>query len=154
MEYAPRTGDRCLRQTTTRCFAKENGRSIELPCGLYFRAAVRRRKGLPLGQLVVVSNRVAIPEKSASARAGGLEVAVNAALRQRPGIWFGWSGRIATHGTITAQRTVDKDVTYPGKCTAWGRISPKVLIFRAIKIAIQINAVFRRASPAMIGYML
>ena len=65
-----------------------------------------------MGQLVVVSNRVAIPEKSASARAGGLEVAVNAALKQRPGIWFGWSGRIATHGTITAQRAVDKDVSY------------------------------------------
>jgi len=29
-----------------------------------------------LGQLVIVSNRVAIPEKNAMARAGGLEVAV------------------------------------------------------------------------------
>jgi len=65
-----------------------------------------------LGQLIIVSNRVAVPERSTSARAGGLEVAVNAALKQRPGIWFGWSGRIATHGTITAQRAVDKDVTY------------------------------------------
>jgi trehalose 6-phosphate synthase len=42
-----------------------------------------------LGQLVVVSNRVAVPEKNAKARAGGLEVAVNAALRHKSGIWFG-----------------------------------------------------------------
>jgi trehalose 6-phosphate synthase len=42
-----------------------------------------------LGQLVIVSNRVAIPEKNAMARAGGLEVAVKAALKHKTGIWFG-----------------------------------------------------------------
>jgi trehalose 6-phosphate synthase len=41
-----------------------------------------------VGQLVIVSNRVAIPEKNA----GGLEVAVKAALKRKSGIWFGWSG--------------------------------------------------------------
>jgi len=46
-----------------------------------------------LARLVVISNRVAVP-KSGS-RAGGLEVAVNAALKQNPGIWFGWSGRMS-----------------------------------------------------------
>ncbi len=30
-----------------------------------------------------------------SARAGGLEVAIRAALRRRGGLWFGWSGRVA-----------------------------------------------------------
>jgi trehalose 6-phosphate synthase len=49
-----------------------------------------------LGQLVIVSNRVAIPEKNAKARAGGLEVAVKAALKDKTGIWFGWSGKVAT----------------------------------------------------------
>jgi trehalose 6-phosphate synthase len=49
-----------------------------------------------LGQLVVVSNRVAIPEKIAKVRPGGLEVAIKAALKDKTGIWFGWSGKIAT----------------------------------------------------------
>jgi hypothetical protein len=42
-----------------------------------------------VGQLVVVSNRVAVPEKSTSARAGGLEVAVNALKRD---LVFGLAG--------------------------------------------------------------
>jgi trehalose-6-phosphate synthase len=63
-----------------------------------------------VGQLIIVSNRVSVPEKGASARAGGLEVAVNAAL-ERSGIWFGWSGRIATRGTIATHmvRTLLRD---------------------------------------------
>ena len=65
-----------------------------------------------MGQLIVVSNRVAVPEKSTSARAGGLEIAVNAALNQRSGTWFGWSGKIATHQTIAAQRVVHNDTTF------------------------------------------
>jgi trehalose 6-phosphate synthase len=48
-----------------------------------------------LGQLVIVSNRVAIPDKNAKARAGGLEVAVKAALKRKSGVWFGWSGTTA-----------------------------------------------------------
>ena len=63
-------------------------------------------------QLIVVSNRVAIPERMASAGAGGLEVVVKAALKGRSGIWFGWSGRSATHGKIATQRVVEKEVTY------------------------------------------
>jgi trehalose 6-phosphate synthase len=65
-----------------------------------------------LGKLVVVSNRVAVPENSANARAGGLEVAVNAALKERSGIWFGWSGKIATHETTATQKAVHKDITF------------------------------------------
>jgi trehalose 6-phosphate synthase len=59
-----------------------------------------------LGQLVIVSNRVAIPEKNAKARAGGLEVAVKAALKHKSGIWFGWSGKVAT------QEVVHDKITY------------------------------------------
>jgi len=49
-------------------------------------------------RLIVVSNRVAVPGAEAPRQAGGLAVAVNAALKQREGIWFGWSGRVAEDG--------------------------------------------------------
>jgi trehalose 6-phosphate synthase len=65
-----------------------------------------------LGRLIVVSNRVAVPERHTSARAGGLEVAVNAALKQKSGIWFGWSGKVAAHSRIATQKVVDKEITY------------------------------------------
>lgn len=44
-------------------------------------------------RLVVVSNRVAVPEEAGGARAGGLAVALQEALAQAGGVWFGWSGR-------------------------------------------------------------
>ena len=46
-----------------------------------------------MSRLVVVSNRVGVPD--GSKRAGGLEVAIRAALERRGGLWFGWSGRVA-----------------------------------------------------------
>ena len=71
------------------------------------------RRGPLLGQLVVVSNRVAIPEKDAKARAGGLEVAVNAALKHKTGIWFGWSGKVAAaHTKIATRKVVHDKITY------------------------------------------
>ncbi|TCT03913.1 alpha,alpha-trehalose-phosphate synthase (UDP-forming) [Aquabacter spiritensis] len=47
-----------------------------------------------MSRLIVVSNRVAVPQAGGKAAAGGLAVAVNAALKDRSGVWFGWSGRI------------------------------------------------------------
>jgi trehalose 6-phosphate synthase len=47
-----------------------------------------------VSRLIVISNRVAVPESASEASAGGLAVAVQAALSGRDGIWFGWSGRI------------------------------------------------------------
>src|SRR5215211_924321 len=44
------------------------------------------------GRLVVVSNRVPIPSGADSPSAGGLAVALEAALKQQGGLWFGWSG--------------------------------------------------------------
>jgi trehalose 6-phosphate synthase len=44
-----------------------------------------------MSRLVIVSNRVAVPDESA---AGGLAVALQAALEETGGLWFGWSGRI------------------------------------------------------------
>jgi len=59
-----------------------------------------------LARLVVVSNRVAVPDGKSGGRAGGLEVAVKAALRHRKGVWFGWSGKIARKGEASETSTV------------------------------------------------
>ncbi len=45
-----------------------------------------------MSRLVVVSNRVAVPGES---RAGGLAVGLLGALKERGGLWFGWSGKVA-----------------------------------------------------------
>ena len=45
-------------------------------------------------RIVIVSNRVAVPDSARTPVAGGLAVAVKAALKNRDGLWFGWSGRI------------------------------------------------------------
>ena len=63
-----------------------------------------------MARLVVVSNRVGLPE--GRARAGGLEVAIRPALRHRRGMWFGWNGRV-TENDPGPPRTVEHDrVTY------------------------------------------
>ncbi len=63
-----------------------------------------------MARLVVVSNRVGIPDRNA--RAGGLEVAIRPTLRRRGGLWFGWSGR-ATDNDPGPTRIVEHDnVTY------------------------------------------
>ncbi|HEU4820589.1 MAG TPA: trehalose-6-phosphate synthase [Qipengyuania sp.] len=46
-----------------------------------------------MSRLVVVSNRVAVPEsRGAQGAQGGLAGALNAALQATGGLWFGWSG--------------------------------------------------------------
>ncbi len=62
-----------------------------------------------MARLVVVSNRVAVPDGKSGGRAGGLEVAVQAALRHREGVWFGWSGKIARKGEAAETTTVRHD---------------------------------------------
>ena len=63
-----------------------------------------------LSRLVVVSNRVGIPD--GKARAGGLEVAIRPALKERGGVWFGWSGSVADGEPEAAEHTVRDNVTY------------------------------------------
>ena len=48
-------------------------------------------------RLIVVSNRVGPLESSG--KAGGLAVAMADALRERGGVWFGWSGQLSESGT-------------------------------------------------------
>ena len=59
-----------------------------------------------MSRLVVVSNRVAIPGED---RAGGLAVALQAALGERGGMWFGWSGKTVRgpSGEVHEQREGD-----------------------------------------------
>ena len=47
----------------------------------------------PGQRLVVVSNRVPVPAKDGASSAGGLTVAIEGALKQQGGLWFGWSGK-------------------------------------------------------------
>jgi trehalose 6-phosphate synthase len=63
-----------------------------------------------MGRLVVVSNRVAAAEDAA--RAGGLSVALRAALKAGPALWFGWSGERAAQftGALKTHRVDDIDV--------------------------------------------
>ena len=48
-----------------------------------------------MSRLVVISNRVGMPDAEGRPAPGGLAVAVAATLREREGLWFGWSGQVA-----------------------------------------------------------
>ncbi len=45
-----------------------------------------------MSRLVVISNRVQSPKAASAGNQGGLAVALLAALREKGGVWFGWSG--------------------------------------------------------------
>src|SRR3546814_9913430 len=60
-----------------------------------------------MSRLIVVSNRVSVDKgRGATGAQGGLAVAMNGALRQHGGIWFGWSGAEVEHftGQLTMAR--------------------------------------------------
>lgn len=52
-----------------------------------------------MSRLIVVSNRVSAPTDPAAGSAGGLAMALSAALRKYDGLWFGWSGETVDHFT-------------------------------------------------------
>ena len=63
------------------------------------------------GQLYIVSNRVTVP--SGRAAAGGLAVGVLAALRDKGGVWFGWSGDLVDSADDRRLQLVERGkVTY------------------------------------------
>jgi trehalose 6-phosphate synthase len=65
-----------------------------------------------LPRLVVVSNRVPVPDAVGKGAAGGLAVALREAFEAYRGLWFGWSGRVAAQPSIQP-RIVDKgDIQY------------------------------------------
>jgi trehalose 6-phosphate synthase len=62
-----------------------------------------------VSRLVVVSNRVALPRQT---QTGGLASAMNAALQERGGMWFGWSGEIADESATQVHRVDDNNISY------------------------------------------
>lgn len=59
-----------------------------------------------MSRLIVVSNRVNPPSDSGVGTAGGLAMALAAALREYSGVWFGWSGE--TTETFTGQISMQR----------------------------------------------
>ena len=64
-----------------------------------------------MSRLVVVSNRVA-PIVEGKAAAGGLAVAVLAALKEEGGIWFGWNGEVLSSVPPKPELTQVDRLTY------------------------------------------
>ncbi|WP_282267266.1 alpha,alpha-trehalose-phosphate synthase (UDP-forming) [Stenotrophomonas sp. PS02298] len=62
-----------------------------------------------MSRLVVVSNRVALPGET---RAGGLATGLLAALSERGGLWFGWSGRSVNVDSGALHEAQDGPIRY------------------------------------------
>jgi trehalose 6-phosphate synthase len=62
-------------------------------------------------RLIIVSNRVAVPDASGPL-AGGMAVAVKAALKNRDGVWFGWSGNVTEEPTGEPRAVDVNKITY------------------------------------------
>ena len=62
-----------------------------------------------MSRLVVVSNRVAVPGES---RAGGLAVGLLAALKERGGLWFGWSGKVTRDPSGILHEQTEGDIRF------------------------------------------
>jgi trehalose-6-phosphate synthase len=88
------------------------GAEITLPdrSSLTVCLVVQSSKALP--RLVIVSNRVSLPDATGKGTAGGLGVALREAFRSYQGLWFGWSGKI-TAQSRSQPIIIDKgDVQY------------------------------------------
>jgi trehalose 6-phosphate synthase len=64
-----------------------------------------------MSRLVIVSNRVAVATDK-KARAGGLAVALQDALNEHGGVWFGWSGKTSPDPAPKPQLTKTGSVTF------------------------------------------
>ena len=63
-------------------------------------------------RLIIVSNRVAVPDPGGKPSPGGMAVAVKAALKHRTGMWFGWSGEVQD-ATSSEPRIIErKGITF------------------------------------------
>jgi trehalose 6-phosphate synthase len=65
-----------------------------------------------LAQLIVVSNRVAVPSGDVNSQAGGLALAARSLLKRRGGIWFGWSGTVSTDEDAASRTVQHGDISY------------------------------------------
>jgi trehalose 6-phosphate synthase len=64
--------------------------------------------GEAVSRVLLVSNRVVIPDPEGPRQAGGLVVAVDAVLRRYDGIWFGWSGQVTDRDTAAPPHIVHR----------------------------------------------
>ncbi|HEY4145918.1 alpha,alpha-trehalose-phosphate synthase (UDP-forming) [Pinirhizobacter sp.] len=62
-----------------------------------------------MSRLVVISNRVALPKQT---QTGGLASAMNAALQERGGLWFGWSGNIGKESGAELHEVTERNISY------------------------------------------
>ena len=53
-----------------------------------------------MSRVVIISNRVMLPEEKKPEAAGGLAVALFDTLQETNGLWFGWSGGLTTNKNI------------------------------------------------------
>ena len=65
-----------------------------------------------MAQLIMVSNRVAVPSRDDADYAGGLAVAVRSLLKRNSGIWFGGSGTVAVDGKVTTRTIRQGGLSY------------------------------------------
>ena len=70
-------------------------------------AALGQMGGCMAPRLILVSNRVNVPD-GGPRQAGGLTVAVNAALKQREGVWFGWSGNVSDDDELPPPTVIER----------------------------------------------
>jgi trehalose 6-phosphate synthase len=63
-----------------------------------------------LARLIVVSNRVAVPDNSN--QAGGLAAAVRSVLKRRGGLWLGWSGAVSPDENVTTRTLQRGNISY------------------------------------------
>ena len=65
-----------------------------------------------MARLIVVSNRVAIPNRDGNHQAGGLAVAVRSLLKRHEGLWFGWSGTVSTDQDLSTKSVKQGGLSY------------------------------------------
>jgi trehalose 6-phosphate synthase len=65
-----------------------------------------------LARLIVVSNRVALPNRDGSSLAGGLAVAVRSLLKGHGGLWFGWSGTVSADNDVATRALQHGGLSY------------------------------------------
>ena len=65
-----------------------------------------------LNRLIVVSNRVNVPDIVQGKATGGLVVAIEEALADQGGVWFGWSGKTNTDGEFRKNTQTKNNVDY------------------------------------------
>ena len=65
-----------------------------------------------MSRLVVVSNRVSPAQEVKTGAEGGLAVAVQAALSESGGLWFGWSGKVSPDEAAAPVIESRDNVTY------------------------------------------